>query len=577
MMLLRLSCLLAIALLAGACPSKNKPAGDDSKTKPAPTTPVNATVTISVLGTNDLHGHLKRLPTLAGFIHNLRARRNGDGGVLLLDAGDMFQGTLESNLTEGASIIDMYNAMGYTAATIGNHEFDFGPAGKKPTPSAPGDNPRGALEARINQAKFPLLAANIVDAATGEPPAWAKSHVFREVSGIKVALIGITTIATPYTTTPANFAGLKMVPLRRAIVPLAERLRKQGAAAVIVLAHAGGRCRGKDHNPKQLSACDERQEIFRLARKLPAGLIDVIVAGHTHAKIAHRVNGIAVIESLSKGLAFGRVDMVFDRADKRLTKTTIHPLRRICNRGRVGRTGRGACEPGTYEGKPVTVDASLTAMANKALAGADELRKQPLGVVLDTGIRRSRARESPLGNMISDLMRQARPRADVALTNGGGLRANLPRGPLTYGGLYEAQPFDNRFAIVKLTAAELARVLRRNLQRREGIFSISGIRAKATCEGPRLAVKLFRTTGKAIADTAQLVLATSDFLASGGDGAFGSVRKRDGAVSLESGETIRDAMADVLRKRGGHLGSKDFYDPTKKRLQFEGERPIRCR
>src|SRR4051812_13782702 len=112
---------MALAVLA---------AGERSQGPPA--TPV----TLSIVGTNDLHGGI--LPRdgrggvalLSAYVNNLRAARRADGGgVLLVDGGDMFQGTLESNTSEGASVVAVYNALGYTAATVGNHEFDFGPTG----------------------------------------------------------------------------------------------------------------------------------------------------------------------------------------------------------------------------------------------------------------------------------------------------------------------------------------------------------------------------------------------------------------------------------------------------------------
>ena len=93
-------------------------------------------MTLSMVGTNDLHGGIVAhdgrggLALFAGYVNNLRAARARDGGaVVLIDAGDMFQGTLESNLTEGTAVIQAYNALGYSAAAIGNHDFDFGPVG----------------------------------------------------------------------------------------------------------------------------------------------------------------------------------------------------------------------------------------------------------------------------------------------------------------------------------------------------------------------------------------------------------------------------------------------------------------
>ncbi len=107
--------------------------------------------TLTIIGTNDLHGQIARLPILAGFVANVRAARAADGGgVLLLDGGDMFQGTLESNLGEGADVVRAYNAIGYTATAIGNHEFDYGPVGPAAT-AKDGEDPRGALKARASE------------------------------------------------------------------------------------------------------------------------------------------------------------------------------------------------------------------------------------------------------------------------------------------------------------------------------------------------------------------------------------------------------------------------------------------
>src|SRR5215510_4065023 len=108
--------------------------------------------TLSIVGTNDLHGGVLEangrggLALLDGYLRNLRATRERDGGaVLLLDAGDLFQGTLESNLNEGAVVIAAYNAMRYDAAAIGNHEFDFGPVGPAVSPQSPQDDGLGAI------------------------------------------------------------------------------------------------------------------------------------------------------------------------------------------------------------------------------------------------------------------------------------------------------------------------------------------------------------------------------------------------------------------------------------------------
>src|SRR4051794_17964554 len=163
------------------------------------------TIVISVVATTDLHGAvLPRgerggIALLGGYLRNIRAARMRDGGgVLLVDSGDMFQGTLESNLNEGAAVIRAYNGFGYAAAAIGNHEFDFGPTGPDETARNLGEDPRGALKARAAQARFPFLAANTIDEATGKPVSWpnVKPSTIVTVRGVSIGLIGVTTIDT---------------------------------------------------------------------------------------------------------------------------------------------------------------------------------------------------------------------------------------------------------------------------------------------------------------------------------------------------------------------------------------------
>ena len=169
----RLLPIAAVVALACAGTGRAPTAGP-----PAPIAPPPA-ITLSIVGTNDLHGGILQrgdrggLALLGGYVGNVRAARARDGGaVLLLDAGDMFQGTLESNLNEGASVIAAYNTLGYAAAAVGNHDFDFGPTGPAATPQSPSDDARGALKARAMQAAFPFLAANLIDEATGRPVDW---------------------------------------------------------------------------------------------------------------------------------------------------------------------------------------------------------------------------------------------------------------------------------------------------------------------------------------------------------------------------------------------------------------------
>jgi 2',3'-cyclic-nucleotide 2'-phosphodiesterase (5'-nucleotidase family) len=260
---------LPVALLLAACASATAPGAE----APAPRAAEAARpITLSVVSTNDLHGRIQALPRIGGFVANLRRAREADGGgTLLLDSGDMFQGELASNLTEGAAVVDAYNLLGYAAAAVGNHEFDLGPVGPASFPR-PGDDPRGALLARAAQAKYPLLAANLIDTRTGHPftaPNLVPSTI-REVAGVKVGLVGALTLETTQSVLASVFAGLELAPLAASIAREAERVRAGGATVVIVVAHAGGECK-RFENPDDLSSCDAGAEIFGVANAPPEG------------------------------------------------------------------------------------------------------------------------------------------------------------------------------------------------------------------------------------------------------------------------------------------------------------------
>jgi len=567
--------LLPFVLAAGAtaCSRGDRPIAMAPAAVPA----ARGGVTITILGTNDLHGTLHRLPILAGYVDNVRAARAADGGgVVLVDAGDMFQGTLESNLNEGKAVIAAYDAIGYTAAAVGNHEFDFGPSGPAATPKVPGDDPRGALKMRATEATFPLLTANVDDATSGQRVEWRNmpASIRVEVAGVSVGIIGVTTKATPVTTMPANFAGLTVARPGVAIRDEAARLRREGVDVVVVAAHLGTKCSNLT-DPSDVSSCDQNEELFEVFRDLPAGAIDVFVAGHTHAGIAHRISDVAVIESFSRGRAFGRVDLRVN-ASGTVTSVKIHPPQVLCRSDETEDTSDDAtCTLGVYEGRPVTPRAEVAAILAPYVDAARQRREERLGVELIDVIPRVYDRESPEGNLIADLMREHYPDADIAMTNGGGLRADLPAGPLTYGALYEAQPFDNTFAVITLHGRHLRQLVANNLAASHGILSLSGLTARAQCKDGQLHVELFDRRGKAITDDRVLTVVTSDFLASGGDGAVGSLGLPSGAVRF-TGVVVRDAIADRLRKRGGRLSAADFYDPRTPRLAYPAPRPVLC-
>ena len=583
---------LAVALVACGGAKSQSTSTPPASAPPAelqpPATAAPAPLTLTIIGTNDLHGALLRLPIFAGYLANVRAARAADGGgVLLLDGGDMFQGTLESNIAEGADVITAYNALGYTAAAIGNHEFDFGPVGPAVTISRPDQDARGALKARAAEAKFPLLAANIVDAATGARVQWPNvlPSTMVKVAGVTVGIVGLATESTPFTTMPVNFLGLEMsVPTADAAAEQAKALRAQGATVIVIAAHIGTICKDLS-NPDDPSSCEQKDEVFDVIRALPPGLVDAWVGGHTHAAVAHRIGGVAVIESYSSGRAFGRIDLQLDPQGK-VQRSVIHQPQNLCPQPPSAPSAPGApgaapaadqCAPGPYEGKPVVADAELQKIVTAAFERTRDRREEKLGVTATAKITRSYREESALGNWFTDMMLTARKDAQIALTNGGGLRADVPAGDITYGQLFEAMPFDNRFALIKLKGAHVRQMIAVNLASGGAQYSWGGLTVAASCKDQKLVLDI-RVRGKALADAQTYTMVTSDFLASGGDGTLGKLGLPATATAVTN-TIMRDAFADVLRAKKGadkKLDPSKLFDAKTPRQRFTGPRPLRC-
>jgi 5'-nucleotidase len=175
-------------------------------------------------------------------------------------------------------------------------------------------------------------------------------------------------------------------------------------------------------------------------------------------------------------------------------------------------------------------------------------------------------------------MRDARPKADVALTSGSSLRAELPAGSLTYGQLHEALPFDDRFVTLAITGADLAGLIARNLGRSGGVLSLSGVQAAATCAAGALHVTVARPDGRPVGPRERLTLVTSEFLATGGGGMLPAELRKAAHTLGDDGPPIRDALADVLRARKQPLDPADppLYDAARPRLSYPGRRPVRC-
>lgn len=534
---------------------------------------------VRVLQTTDVHGawstrldaHGKPLPGGAAQLAGIVAKAREDSPVLLVDSGDLWSGTLLADRNEGKPGIEVYNVLGYDAAAVGNHDFDYGPVGT----ARRGADPFGALEARLREAKFPLLAANLRDRKTGKLPAWDNLHasVILTRGGFKVGVIGVITTETPGITFPYVGQRLEFLEPAPVVRDEAARLRAQEHVdLVLVLAHLGGECHDFS-NPDDVSSCHGDSELFTLARALPAGSVDAIFGGHTHRQVAHRVNGIALLQAGAKERAVAALD-IRQLAEGRPV-LTIQPFIPVQGPTNGALAKRVAKVLAPYESE------------------VTKIRAEDLGARVARPLTRQRGVGSDLGSFLCDALLAKNPSRNICLLNAGGLRANIAAGPLTYGALYDALPFGNRAAYAEVPGRVLREILRAGTTGAHGVVQVGGLdvaydRAKDHCPtvdrngdghmGPEDRDRLVTATladGKPIDPAATYHVITSSFLASGGDG-YGPLLAKlpKGAVQIREDDLpMREQVAAWVRATHPLINSADNPVAPKPRVRATGVEP----
>jgi 2',3'-cyclic-nucleotide 2'-phosphodiesterase (5'-nucleotidase family) len=439
--------------------------------------------TLRIIATNDFHGAFEPRPDSAGvrrggaaYLASVIAKARAECAAVttcesvLLDGGDMFQGTAPSNRTYGATVVDLYNRLGYAAAALGNHEWDWG---------------RDSLRARMKQARYPVLGAN-VQFADGRDVDWIPDDTLLTVGQYKVGVIGISTVETPRTTMAINVADLRFVAPAPIVDARARALRARGADAVVVVAHAGAFC---DRAPTPEPTCDG--EIIELARAITEH-VDAIVSGHTHSLVSTHVNNIAIVQARSHGRAVGVVDIPLGGG---LTSIAVRDV----------------------VADSVPPDAGVDTLVRRVVAAVAAEMSRPIAQIAEP-LRRS-GREYALGNLIADAQRAA-GKADVAVMNNGGIRADLQAGQATYGSLFEIQPFGNTLYRLTVRGRALRAYLERLVGRDQPNAHVSGVNvlyAPARPSGSRITT-VTMADGKPLRDDATYTLVLTNFLVAGGDG-----------------------------------------------------------
>jgi 5'-nucleotidase len=590
---------LVLVLLLAACSGASRP---PQRGEPAPTSsgPAGGFAQpglgqangkydqLVIVGTNDFHGYLRPIETefggqkiiqggaewFAGYVDILQ-RKFGER-LILLDAGDMYQGTIESNPFHGRSVEAYYNLLPYRALALGNHEFDYGPD------SQASKDMLGAIKARMAESTHPFVQANIFLKKTGK--LWQEKNLFSSVlvnaGPYKVGIIGLTTTSTPGKTTPSHVADFEF---REFAVPAsaeAKRLRAAGADFVFVTTHEG-------------DGTQEGDPISVFLKAIPPGTIDALVAGHSHTESHQMVHGVPVIESKTRGLFFGRIDLFVNKETHKIepSLTHIHEMHGICgtwfkNEERCGQkeakdeiaSGKFKQEdflplrPATYEGEMVKPSLAVREVLAPYFAKADTQRNEVVGEA-KADFEWYPSGENQMGTLIIDSFRERFPEAKVIYMNGGGIRRRLFKGPITYGDLYEVSPFDNVAVLVKMSGAQLKELVKVHTSNGHIVPAIWGVKVnyfdrqdtaferdvnhdgkKEPWERDRLLPKIglvWENTGRPLADSEKFWVATIDYLAAGGDNTahvFDQIPMSQRKY-FEVGP--RDLMAEYLRKHPG--------------------------
>lgn len=471
---------------------------------------------VSIVGLTDFHGQLE--PTtvsmdgrnvtvggaaqLATMFDEELADLPGPG--LLLASGDNVGASpANSGLLDDMPAIDVENAWGLDATSLGNHEFDYG---------------IDRLRAHIERADFPFLATNVVETASGQTPDYLQRSKVFTVDGVQVGVIGAELEGTPELVSAGATAGLTFLPEAAAIQEESARLRALGVLVQVVVIHQGAANGSNAVDGAAATPWDG--PIVAITEALQDTTVDLVLAGHTHRIANFMVGRIPVAEGYNAGASYSVAQLMVRDGDVQW----------------VGAASRVAKNLG------VAKRTDVQAIVDDANAQTAVLRNQVIGTQqFDIKRAPSRLLESAMGNMVADAMRVKYPGVDAAYTNSGGLRADLlctppsaGEGPceITWGEMFSVLPFGNRTAILTLTGSQLEQAFLTgfspvcNAAISTGRFpQVSGLKVTYSCSGTTPVITGMWKTPDGIAgpatpigpaDTVRIV--TNDFMLTGGDG-----------------------------------------------------------
>ena len=477
------------------------------------------------------HGGLARRKTL---IDQQRAdARKQRLPFMLLDAGDVFQGTLYFSVFKGQADLSLYRQLGYHAMTIGNHEFD---AGQQVLADFIAAATTRAGEGRA----FPVLSANIVVDEASPLAGRIKPRLIHRAGRERIGIFGVTTEETPLSSDPGP--GITFTDAIAAARVQVAALQAAGVNKIIALTHLGF---GQDQ---------------RLAREVEG--ISVIIGGHSHTPLGPQPGSSYAYPTIEKGPNGQPVLVVTDWEWGRWM-------------GRLDIEFDGHGVAGVIIGEPIEVQAQAEGIVPNACFEAligeyrkslEQYRSRALGTsttALDGNTVNSRSHETNLGNLICDAMlwkmtdEMPRDLGQIAIMNGGGIRTGIEAGSISYGQVLEVLPFGSTITRVLLTGQQVRAVLEHGVSQVGQIEStgrfaqVGGLRYHYSADravGQRVLAVQVWVSGRymLLNDTATYGVLTNSFLMRGGDG---YTTFAEGQAALDTGLVLADVVAEYISAR----------------------------
>lgn len=435
-------------------------------------------VDITILHTNDTHGRVKADSSIIG-IDTISAIKKSINNSILVDVGDTLHGLPFATMNKGEDIIALMKLAGYDVMTPGNHDFNYGYERLLEL----------ANMASTGVNSFPIISANVIK----DNITLLDANYIKEVDGVKLGFFGLTTPETAFKTNPNNVKGLEFASPIESAKKQVEELKAKGADIIVALAHIG---------------TDESSEIVSTMIAKEVEGIDIIIDGHSHSNYPtgfEADNGTLIVSTGEYGANLGQVIITFNKDTNKITNK-IASL--------IPKATAATLNPDEIVAQKIEeINEAQNALLSKVVGVSK--------VVLDGARENVRTGETNLGNLITDAMLYVTG-AEIAITNGGGIRATINAGEITKQDVVSVLPFGNFIVTKYLTGAQIKDILEHGVKdypATAGHFPhVAGINFVFDAEkAPGERIVSIKINGKDIDMDAKYLVAANDFMAAGGD------------------------------------------------------------